>query len=198
VVDGITSMVANSVGLNPRVPAWSRAKLAAGPVALEYGLGLSYMDPRFHAAPPLTRRWLMARAASLFHRTCDVPACHMLSFMWGSGNPALYEHANIGKMVREGRAVKFDPADPAHRQLPDDYLDDVESVETPVLYLAGNRNHVFADSNVVGHRLMNERVPGRHELDVIDGYGHVDPIIGKNAHMDVFPRVVDFLKRNGG
>lgn len=222
VVDGIASLVANSVGLHPRVPAWSRAKLTASSV-LEYGLGLSYLDPRFRAAPPLTRRRLLARAVSLVHRNCDVPACHMLSFMWGSGNPALYEHANlapeththerladlhsgldvayfrhIAKMVRAGRAVKFDPADPAHLMLPDDYTENVERVETPVLYLVGNRNHVFADSNVVGYRHMNERVPGRHELDIIDGYGHVDPIIGKNAHMDVFPRIVDFLKRNGG
>jgi len=223
VVDGITSMVSNSVGLTPRVPAWSRAKLAAAPVLLEYGMGLSYMDPRFRAAPPLTRRWLLARAVSMVHRTCDVPACHMLSFMWGSGSPALYEHENlapeththerladlnsavdvtyfrhIGAMVRAGRAVKLHPGDPAHDMLPDDYLTDVESVETPILFLAGDRNHVFADSNVECHRVLNERVPGRHELDILDGYGHVDPIIGKNAHMDVFPRIVDFLKRNGG
>ncbi|HEX6358669.1 alpha/beta hydrolase [Actinophytocola sp.] len=222
VIDGVASLVANSVGLTPRVPSWSQAKLAVA-AALDYGVGLSYLDPRFKEAPPLTRRWLLARAVSLSHRTCDVPACHMLSFMWGTGSPALYEHANlapeththerladlhaavdvayyqhIGKMVRVGKAVKYDPADPAHRALPDDYLVDVESVETPVLYLAGDRNNVFADSNVVCHRLLNERVPGRHELEVLDGYGHVDPIIGKNAHMDVFPRIVDFLKRNGG
>jgi pimeloyl-ACP methyl ester carboxylesterase len=82
--------------------------------------------------------------------------------------------------------------------LPDDYLVDVESVETPVLFLAGDRNRVFADSNIVCHRLLNQRVPGRHELDILDGYGHVDPLIGRNAHMDVFPRIVDFLKRKGG
>jgi pimeloyl-ACP methyl ester carboxylesterase len=222
VVDGVASLVANSVGLNPRVPQWSAAKLVAAAVAVEYGLGLPYLDPRFSEAPPFTQRWLLARAASLVHRTCDVPACHMLSFMWGSGNPALYEHANlapeththerladlhsavdvayfrhIGKMVRAGKAVKYNPADPAHRTLPDDYTVDVERVETPVLYLTGDRNNVFADSNIVGHRLLNERVPGRHELEIIDGYGHVDPFIGKNAHMDVFPRIVDFIKRNG-
>ncbi len=164
----------------------------------------------------------LPRAVSLIHRTCDVPACQMLSFMWGSGSPALYEHVNlapeththerladlhgavdvayfrhIGKIARAGKAVKFDPTDPAYRMLPDDYLANVASVETPVLYLTGDRNHVFADSNIVCHRLLNERVPGRHELEVIHGYGHVDPIIGKNAHLDVFPRIVDFLKRNG-
>jgi pimeloyl-ACP methyl ester carboxylesterase len=223
VVDGVASMVANSVGLTPRVPAWSRVKLAAAPIVLEYGLGMSHLDPRFRAAPPLTRRWLLARLSSLVHRNCDVPACHMLSFMWGSGSPAMYEHENlapqthehtrladlnsaidvayfrhIAKIVRAGRAVKFDPSDPAYEMLPDDYLVDVESVETPVLFLTGDRNRVFADSNIVCHRVLNERVPGRHELDILDGYGHVDPIMGKNAHMDVFPRIVDFLKRKGG
>src|ERR1044072_39624 len=130
---------------------------------------LSYMDPRFRAAPPLTRRWLLARAVSLVHRSCDVPACHMLSFMWRSGSPALYEHENlapaphtherladlnsavavtcfrhIGAMVRAGRAVKLHPGDPALRMLPDDYLTGVERVGTPILFLAGDRNHVFA------------------------------------------------------
>src|SRR5262245_49960720 len=60
-VEGVTSMVANSVGLTPRVPTWSRFKLAVAPAFLEYGISLPYLDPRFRAAPPLTRRWLLSR-----------------------------------------------------------------------------------------------------------------------------------------
>ncbi len=214
VVDGIASMVANSVGLTPRVPAWSRLKLAAAPVVLEYGLGLSYLDPRFREAPPLTRRWLLAtrglagppdlRRTGLPHaelhvgqraaRRCtstrtsrrETHEHERLADLNGAVDVTYFRH--IGKIVRAGRAVKFDPDDPAHRMLPDDYLVDAASVETPVLFLAGDRNHVFADSNIVCHRLLNERVPGRHELEVLDGYGHVDPLIGRNAHLDVFPR----------
>ncbi|MFC4585286.1 alpha/beta hydrolase [Sphaerisporangium corydalis] len=222
-VEGVTSMVANSVGLTPRVPAWARVKLAAGPALLEYGLGLSYLDPRFNDAPPLTRRWLMSRAVSFFHPECREPACHMQSFMWGSGRPAMYRHGNLApethlqerladlngaadvnyyrhihKMVRAGRAVKFDRDDPAHARLPDDYLAGAERVETPVLFVTGDHNDVFTDSNVFCHRVLDRRVPGRHELQVISGYGHIDPLIGKNAHVDVFPRILDFLKRNAG
>ncbi|HET9139502.1 MAG TPA: alpha/beta fold hydrolase [Actinophytocola sp.] len=221
VVEGISSMVANSVGLTPRVPALSRLKLAVGPAVLEYGLGLSYLDPRFCSAPPLTRRRLLSRAVSLLHPECRVPACHMQSFMWGSGRPAMYRHENlapqthvherladlngaadvnyyrhIDKMVRAGRAVKFDPANPAHRDLPDDYLADADRVDTPVLFLTGDHNDVFTDSNIVCHRMLDRRSPGRHELEVISGYGHIDTIIGKSADVDVFPRVLDFLKRN--
>jgi len=31
----------------------------------------------------------------------------------------------------------------------------------------------------------------------LPGYGHLDPIVGKDAHVDVFPRISQFLKRQG-
>lgn len=222
-VVGITSMVANSVGLVPRVTGWARVKLAVATAVLEYGLGLSYLDPRFVAAPLLTRRRLLARTISLFHRECRVPACHMQSFMWGGGRPAMYRHTNLApqthlherladlngaadinyyrhirKMVWAGRAVKLNPDDPAHAVLPDDYLAGAAEVATPVLFLTGDHNDVFTDSNIECHRNLDRRAPGRHELRVIGGYGHIDPVIGRNAHADVFPHIVDFLKRHAG
>ncbi|MDH2427149.1 alpha/beta hydrolase [Sphaerisporangium sp. TRM90804] len=222
-LEGVSSMVANSVGLTPRVPAWARVKLRYGPFLLEHGLGLPYLDPRFHDAPPFSRRWLLARALSLFHPECREPACHMQSFMWGSGKPAMYRHGNIArethvhqrladlngaadvayyrhiaKMVAAGRAVKCDPGTPSHAGLPDDYLAAAGGADTPVLFVTGDRNNVFTDSNVVCHRHMSRLAPGRHELQVIPGYGHIDTLIGKNAHVDVFPRILDFLKRHSG
>ncbi|GGL07431.1 hypothetical protein Sme01_11690 [Sphaerisporangium melleum] len=222
-LDGVTSMVANSVGLTPRVHPRARVKLRFGPPLMEYALGLCYIDPRFHNAPPLTRRWLLARVISMLHPECREPACHMQSLMWGYGRPAMYRHGNIArethvherladlngaadinyyrhiaKMVQAGRAVKCDPGNPAHAGLPDDYLAGAHRVETPVLFLTGEHNNVFTDSNIVCHRLLSERTPGRHELQVVPGYGHIDPLIGKNAHADVFPRILDFLKRHAG
>ncbi|MEV6980330.1 alpha/beta fold hydrolase [Sphaerisporangium sp. NPDC051017] len=222
-LDGVTSMVANSVGLTPRVPAWARVKLTLGPAMLEYGLGLSYLDPRFSEAPPFTRRRLLSWLVSSFHPECREPACHMQSFMWGSGRPAMYRHGNltprthvherladlngaadvnyyrhIGKMVRAGRAVKCEPGNPLHDRLPDDYMAEAGQVPTPVLFMTGDHNDVFTDSNIVCHKILSKRAPGRHELQVIPGYGHIDPLIGKNAHVDVFPRILDFLKRHAG
>lgn len=222
-LDGVTSMVANSVGLIPRVPAWARVKLMLGPALLEYVLGLSYLDPRFNDAPRWSRRRLLSRLVSFFHPECREPACHMQSFMWGSGRPAMYRHANlaprthvqerladlngaadvnyyrhIGKMVRAGHAVKFDPGNPIHAALPDDYLAEAVQVDTPILFLTGDHNDVFNDSNIVLHRLLSRRAPDRHELQVLPGYGHIDPYIGRNAHIDVFPHILDFLKRNTG
>jgi cholesterol oxidase len=220
-VDGIASLVANSVGLTPRVHPWARVKLSLGPTLLEYGTGLSYLDPRFKDAPVLTRRWLLARAVSLFHPECREPACHMQSFMWGSGRPAMYRHANlrpethvherladlngasdvhyyrhVGKMVAAGQVVRFDPGDRRHAALPRDYLAGAADIATPILYLTGDRNDVFTDSNIVCHAFLEKEAPGLHELRILPGYGHIDPLIGRNAHVDVFPHILDFLKRH--
>jgi pimeloyl-ACP methyl ester carboxylesterase len=218
-VEGVTSLVCNSVSLTPRVPAWSRFKLAAGPPFLEYFVGVPFLDSRYGDAPPFSRGWMISRLVSLFHRECDVRACHMESFMWGSGHPAMYVHDNLApvtheriadllgpsglhyfrhvrKIVAAGHAVRYDPADPRHADLPADYLDGAGGVDTPILFLTGDQNHVFPQANAVCHQTLDALTPGLHELEIFPGYGHFDTLTGKNVHIDVFPKVVDFLKRN--
>lgn len=217
-IDGISSVIANSVGLTPRVPLWSRLKLNVAPTAIEWGLGFEYLDPNWAKEPPLSRGWLFAKAVDLVHPECDVSACHMLSLMWGTGWPALYSHENLHsitherggdlygasgmnyyrhvlKMVNAGRAVKYAPKDRAYASLPDDYLAGADQITTPVLLTTGDRNHVFADSNIECWRRLEEIAPGRHELAVFPGYGHQDVFMGKNVAYDVFPRMLEFLKQ---
>ncbi|MBW8485638.1 alpha/beta hydrolase [Actinomadura parmotrematis] len=220
-VAGITSLTCNSVSLTPRVPSFAKLKLGLGTAFLEYVVGLPYIDPRFADAPAFTRGWMLSKAVSLFHRECDVPACHLQSFQWGAGKPAMYEHRNllpvthervadicgasglhyyrhVRKMVQAGRAVKFAPGDERYAALPRDYLERAAEVETPLLLLAPENNKVFTDSNIYLHGILERAAPGRHELRTLPGYGHLDPLIGKDAHLDVFPHIVDFLKRHGG
>lgn len=222
-VDGVAgqvrSVIANSVALTPRVPAWSQVKLTVAPGLLESVLGLHSIGPDWHTEPVLSRAGLVARMVGLGHPECDEPSCHMLSLMWGSGRPALYNHANLhadthargadlygptgfeyyrhmSKMVRAGRAVKFDRR--KHPELPADYLAGAAEVRTPVLLTTGADNRVFVDSNQVCYERLEAVAPGRHELEVFDGYGHQDVFMGRNAARDVFPRMLDFLKRQAG
>jgi lysosomal acid lipase/cholesteryl ester hydrolase len=218
VVDGISSVIANSAGLTPRVPAWSQVKLTMAPPMVEYVLGLPYLDPAWRQEPKLSRGWMFSKAASLFHPECNQPACHMLSLMWGTGWPALYSHdklhavtharsgdlygatgmhyyRHVRKMVRAGRAVKYHTRDSRYDALPDDYLAGAGEISTPVLLTTGDKNRVFARSNVVCYERLQAVAPGRHELEVFPGYGHQDVFMGRNCHQDVFPRMLDFLKR---
>ncbi|HEX3393181.1 MAG TPA: alpha/beta fold hydrolase [Acidimicrobiales bacterium] len=218
VADGVSSVIANSVALTPRVPAWSKFKLRVAPDAVEYLLGFPYMNPRWSEDPGLTRGKVFSRVVSVFHRECDVPACHMLSLMWGTGWPALYSHENLAdvthrrggdlygatsmnyyrhvyKMLKAGRAVKYTDA-PAYERLPGDYLEHAAEIETPVLFTTGADNKVFTDSNVVCHERLERVVPGRHELHVFPGYGHQDPFMGDRVDRDVFPRLLEFIEKH--
>lgn len=218
-VDGISSVIANSVALTPRIPGWSRVKGTVAPFLTETVLGLPYLNPMWSEDPGWSRGKMFAKAVSAFHRECDVPACHMLSLMWGTGWPALYSHEKLAevthrrggdlygatsvhyyrhvrKMVAAGRAVKMTPGEPRHARLPDDYLSHAADIDTPVLFVTGDRNKVFTDSNVVCHRELEKIAPGRHELCVLPGYGHQDPFMGAHVAQDVFPQFLAFLERH--
>lgn len=219
-VSGIRSVIANSVALTPRIPAWSKVKLSLGPLLTDYVLGLEYLNPYWRREPGWSVGKLIGWFVSFFHRECDVPECHMLSFMWGTGFPALYSHENlldvthrrggdlyggvsvnyyrhVNKMVKANNtAVKFNPADPRYRMLPDDYFQYAADIETPVLFVTGENNKVFTDSNIVCHRRLEQIAPGRHQLHVFPGYGHQDVFMGKDVAKDIFPRFLQFLQEN--
>jgi cholesterol oxidase len=217
-VQGVSSMILNSVALTPYVPAWSKFKLAIGPWASDYLLGIEYYNPSWRRQPGWSVGNVIAFAADVVHQECNSPECHMLSFMWGSGRPALFNHANmakethdrlgdlfggapvhyyrhISKMVSsQNSAVKFDPDNPRYAALPDNYLEHVKEIKTPILFTQGQDNRVFADSNIHCHARLEKIVPGRHQLHVFPGYGHQDVFMGKNVHVDVFPRMIQFLR----
>jgi cholesterol oxidase len=218
VVDGVSSVIANSAGLTLRVPPWSRVKLVFAPDVVEYVLGFPYLNPMWGDDPGATRGKLFSRVIDAAHPECDVPACHMLSLMWGAGKPALYSHGNLAdvthrrggdlygatsmnyyrhvrKQVKAGRAVKYCD-DPAYAALPDDYFAFAREIETPVLWMTGADNKVFADSNIVCFERLQAIAPGRHELHVFPGYGHQDPFMGDRVDRDIFPRLIDFIDKH--
>jgi cholesterol oxidase len=220
-VDGIASCIANSVALTPRVPTWSRIKGTVMPAMVEWVFGFPYVSPLWSAQPGITRGKLFAKAITAFHHECDVPACHMLSMMWGTGWPALYFHENLHEvthrrggdlyggtsmnyyrhvmqMVGRGHAVKHDPSNERLRRLPDDYLADAREIETPLLLMTGETNRVFANSNIVCFKKLEKIAPGRHQLHVFPRYGHQDVFMGKNNHVDIFPRLLEFLNQHSG
>lgn len=218
VIDGVSSVIANSVALTPRVPTWSKLKLGTAPNLVEYVLGFPYLNPRWSEDPGFTRGKMFSRVISKFHRECDVPACHMLSVMWGTGWPALYNHSNLAdvthrrggdlfgatsmnyyrhiyKMIKAGGAVKYSH-ESKYAKLPDDYFQYAREIETPVLFMTGAHNRVFSDSNIVCHERLERIVPGRHELHVFPGYGHQDPFMGERVADDVFPRLLEFIEKH--
>src|SRR5262249_22300454 len=158
---GVTSVIANSVALTPRVPWWSSVKLTLGPFFVENFTSIEYLNPYWRREPGLGLGKFLSWVISLYHRECDVPECHMLSFMWGPvfpafshhetradvthrrggdlyGGTSLHYYRHVSKMVRNNNtAVKYDPSSAKYAALPDNYLQHAAEIETPVLFITG-------------------------------------------------------------
>lgn len=218
----IASVISNSVSLTPQVTRWGHVKLRFAPGLILYLLRFPNLNPRWATlpGPGIPQGKILAKLVSATHRECDVPACAMLSFMWGDGHPAVYQHENMldvthnrvgdlfgavsvnyyrhmGRCVRRGHCVKFDPKDPRYDALPNDYFDYTKNVEIPILYISGDHNNVFHSSNKATFDILNRLKPdNKFEFKWMPGYGHQDTFMGKNVAKDVFPTFLDFLKRH--
>lgn len=216
-VKGITSCISNSVALTPHIPLWSQFKINVFPFILERLLDVRYVSPGWSSEHRWTRGKFIAKLISLFHRECNEPACHTLSLMWGTGWPALFLHENmsevthrrlkdlfgatglnyhrhVAKMVDcNNQAVKMKIGDPRYSELPDNYFKAGLAIETPILFVTGDKNRVFSDSNIHCYRQMKARGVGQHQLQVFRAYGHQDIFMGKNAAKDVFPDMLSFI-----
>ena len=217
----VTSVIANSVALSPHVPTWSYIKSVFSPFLIEKVFGRPYVKPNGFADAQLTFDKVLSWLVSCFHKECDVPACHMLSLMWGTGWPALYEHRNLAQVTHErggdlygatslnyhrhvlkmlranNTAVRMYPDKPEHATLPLNYFFHAKEIDTPVLFMTGKSNRVFADSNIQCLKRLEEMdARNNHDLLIVDGYGHQDPFMGKNAAKDVFPQFKPFLDKH--
>jgi cholesterol oxidase len=217
-VGGVSSVISNSLSLTPRVPWWSKAKLTFAPVLFPHSMDLS---PRWaffprHSIGRWLSRWI---SLPLWHPECSVRTCHIVSFMWGSGRPAAWMHDNlddithnrtadlfgsinmkyfrhIRKMVNKGVAVKMYPNDSRYDALPNNYLDYIQEIETPVLFVTGANNRIFLNSSVVAYETINQLKPNnKNAAWVFPGYGHQDIFMGKNCDKDIFPTLLEFLHR---
>lgn len=215
---GVRSAVLGSVALTPWVPWWPRLKLRVGPWASDNLLGSDYFNPSWARQAGFSWGKVLAKLVNLWHRECDSPECHMLSFMWGQGAPAVFRHENLSKVTHDrladlfggtgvnyyrhilkmvlagNTAVKMRPNDPRYAALPANYFARAAEMTTPLLLAQGQQNRVFFHSNELCHKRLEAIVPGRHQLAVVPGYGHQDLFIGQHADRDVFPRFIEFLE----
>lgn len=209
----ITSFISNSVSLTPKVRWQSRLKLMLGPTILGKIFGYPYISPRMPYMPGVRfGKWLYWMERSIRHE-CKEPSCHMVSFMWGWGFPAAYKHENlhptthrrlqdlfggvgfhyyrhINKMLSKKEAVEFKNTDQS-------YLEMAKKIKLPpTLFISGSDNLIFPNSNKKTYdELKNAKTKCQIEYLEIKNYGHQDIFMGKRAHLDVFPKIVEFLNQ---
>ncbi len=211
----ISVIVSNAVSLHPIVPAWSRFKLD-WMVPLVRPLA-PYMNPRWGLWQRGAISSIITGIVNRTHHECANPVCKQVSFVYGSGRPALWSHENLNGdthgwwLDREFAWVPLSffeqmarCVDAGHlcRVSGDDRLPETVVAEPPrtdarIAFLAGADNLCFLpESQQRSFAYVDKLRPGVHSLHILPGYGHLDVFIGQNAARDVFPVILQELERS--
>jgi cholesterol oxidase len=114
-----------------------------------------------------------------------------LNEMFGFGNIDSLQHLSL--MMRRGLAVTHTGGM--------DYFEHPERIAgTSVLLLQGSQNYIFHPVGTLKTlRWLTACNPqGDYQREVLQGYAHLDAIIGTRAAVDVYPRIVNFLDQRQG
>lgn len=159
-------------------------------------LGGRALDVVLHAVPMASEercgeplcRWINA-IYGCTHRHAQLnEATHKaLNVMFGVGNVRALRH--VAHIMQSGRVV-----DHRGRNV---YMRHPRRMAVPLLLLQGTHNYIFRPKGSARtlRWLSASNGPDLYERFVVDGYAHLDSFIGRNAHVDVFPRVVEHLDR---
>jgi len=212
-VPQVRMIVSNAVSLHPMVPAVTNVKISASLPLLKRVT--EYLNPQWCVHAPT----LIAKAVSLFvhltHHECHNPVCKGVSFVYGTGFPALWSHANLNdathewirqefaqvpisffeqilKCIHAGHLVAVD----GRPELPADFVAQPPATDCRFAFIAGVNNRCFLAE---GQRRTFEYFDGLrknyHTFRPFPNYGHLDMFIGKNAARDVFPSILEELDR---
>ena len=206
-VPQVTTIITNAVSLHPVVPSWSRFKLD---VVLEIAaLMTDYLNPRWgDEATDLRSKFFKALVLST-HFENDTRVGKFVSFTYGAGFPALWELANLSDETKDWIRGEFGPV-PIHffRQIRKGvhnhslvsvdgamhYTDARPKTKARFVFFAGKLNKCFrCESQENTFHYFNHIDPGFHKLYLYEKYSHLDIFLGKQAHEDIFPTLIEEL-----
>lgn len=207
---GVRSFVSSQIGLY----SFCRRDVSFKPYFHLPGIldrvGVTSLDAYARADEPWVERFydkaLQAYAMRTAQGRCASATCHRITFMYGS----LYEHdqldvvlhanlhelfgasnmrafEHIAKIIRSGYLVDFDENNV--------YLPNLKYLDLPIAFIHGAENHCFLPEGTkkTFETLCDRFGPKNYSRHVIEGYGHIDCIFGKNAHEKVYPLIVAHL-----
>lgn len=208
-------VISNAVSLHPVIPAFSRFKIGVlRPLMAPF---TARLDPSWGDSPDGAFAHLARLAVEATHHECDNRVCHMVSFTYGAGRPALWSHDNLNEPTHHGLRYEFGTVPMSffaqmdscvkagqlvsvtkRPGLLDRYAEAPPATDARFVLVAGARNRCFlAESQVRTHAFLERHRPGRDALHVLPRYGHLDVFMGRDAHRDVFPMLLSELNAGG-
>lgn len=141
---------------------------------------------------------------------CLSPTCHRVYGLYGPviahknlnqdthnamrqifGEIATLPFVQLGMIMERGKAVTADGKV--------SYLKGYENLRMPIHIISGDQNQIIlAESGYFMQQWLRHQMPDSSDFftwEVAKGYAHNDCIIGKNAHNDIFPMIMEQLNR---
>jgi alpha/beta hydrolase fold len=211
-VPQVTDVVSTSVSYHVDVPRMSKLRMRVLLPLL--APGYPGFDPQWGVRPTALRPRLLAAYARLVRRECREPVCQVANYVYGAGGNVLWDHANIDEpthewisrefgwvptsffkqMARCARAGHLVAADGSDALPQDAVLRPPADIPRWTL-VAGTANRCFLSRSQERTFAWLERLePGRHRLELLPRYTHLDLFFGRDAARDVFDLVVRALQ----
>ncbi|CAN5783083.1 alpha/beta fold hydrolase [soil metagenome] len=209
-LDGVRSVVTSQIGAHMIVPTAGRLKAVLYLPNVLDRLGVESMTAEVDKHPDwLDRLWNRALQLQPIEEEeqCNSSVCHRLTFLFG----LLWEHdrlndathSTLGEQCGVGNIDLFEQLALIARRKhlvmadgTDSYLPNVGRLAFPITFLHGAENVVFEpDGTEQSLRWLSDANGSEfYARHVLEGYGHLDPIIGREAARDVYPLIVQHLE----
>jgi pimeloyl-ACP methyl ester carboxylesterase len=209
----VSTVISNAVSLHPVVP--SRSRLKSKYAVNTIGRFLPYLNPQWGLSAP--RGWpaVIDRWVRATHHECQNPVCKHSSFTYGAGFPTLWRHENLSDAVHEwikgefahvpmtffrqmARCIEAGHLVSAGKypELPVSFVAQAPRTDARFVFMAGARNDCFrSESQSRTYDFFDRYAPDRCSFYELAEYGHLDVFLGKNAARDVFPLIIDELRK---
>jgi len=209
VLPDVRSAVCMQFPLHPETSVLNRAKAVLGVGSMLGELGLNRVAPFTGGSVVKKLLDLGLRAVPMpAGERCSKPVCRWINAIYGCTHTHEQlddaTHARLDNMFGVGnlraldhmavimKARKVLAADGA-----DSYVSHPERLRLPILLVQGESNYIFRPEGSLRtlRWLQEANDPALYERVVLPGYAHLDALVGRDAHVDVFPVVSGHLDR---
>ncbi|MBE1549179.1 hypothetical protein GGC64_003203 [Mycobacterium sp. OAS707] len=210
----VSMVISNSSALHPVMPWQARLKLPLA-VAFLNAEKVTGINPQWGLHAPRLLPKILDWYVKATHDECDNGVCNHTSFMYGYGHPTLWRHENLNDETHEWIKGEFGQvpmtyyghiADASaagemvstgkYSELPPLFTAEAPKTDARFVFMTGDRNQTFLPAGMARTFEYYERhQPGKHTFQKLAGYGHLDVFLGQYSNRDVFPFILDELRK---
>jgi cholesterol oxidase len=208
-LEGVRSSVISQISTHIYTPVLTRIKTGLHVAGFLEALGIksltAYVDTHADWKDRIFDAGLRLYPTQLEER-CRSPVCHRITFLYAP----LYEHEQLDTATHDALHEMFgDATIPAFEHLGrlantrhlvgadggEIYMDKLKRLAIPTAFIHGAENACFLPRSTEETMAVLGQVNGTglYKRHLIPSYGHIDCIIGKNAVVDVYPKIVEHL-----